>query len=311
MACTSPEGNTVRTEGRHHPVAHATSTGSQSCPPSGYLVPVYKPSADEVVYAFVPNSTDRVLPGHPRPSEVVKTTGGTNAVYVPVDARYSGRPGYSAIRPPTAVIHHGRDVHLPLERAEYPHKIVEPQPTSVTWVNVQSTAVREKHDHQPKSLHVVPTTNLRGEHPLSPPSNPHPGQHREPDMVIKPRQTQSPVVTMANGYSPVQNPTHINDPAVSNGPGVRSSPHGNPSVDTINNPTAIYVRPRLVPREIVVPYHAGSGNVPIVEYIKTDVICDKDLVNWTAQNVAEFISATDCSDSAKIFIEEVCLEQRS
>lgn len=305
MASTSPEGNTVTTEGRHHPVAHATSTGSQSCPPSGYLVPVYKPSADEVVYAFVPNSSDRVIPGHPRPPEVVKTTGCTNAAYVPVDDRYSSRTGYPAIRPPTAVIHHGRGVHSPLERAEYPHKLAEPQPTNVTWVNVQSTAVREKQDYQPKALHVVPTTNLRRENPHSPPGNLHSGQHREPNMVTKPRHSPSPVVTMVNGYSSVQNPAHLNDTAVTNGPGIRSSPHGNPGVDTINNPTAIYVRPRLVPREIVVPYHAGSGNVPIVEYIKTDVICDKDLVYWTAQNVAEFISATDCSDSAKIFIEEV------
>jgi phosphoribosylaminoimidazole (AIR) synthetase len=108
---------------------------------------------------------------------------------------------------------------------------------------------------------------------------------------------------MANGYSPVQT-AHAPEPA-NKVQAMRSNPLDSPN-DTINNPTAIYVRPKLVPREIVVPHHAGSGNVPIVEYIKTDVICDKDLGSWTAKNVAEFIAATDCSESAKIFIEQVC-----
>lgn len=303
MASTSPEGNTVNAEGRHHPVAHAASTGSQSCPPSGYLVPVYKPSADEVVYAFVPNSGDRAQPGHPRPSDIIKTTSNNNPDYVPDDERYANRHDYSAIRHPTAIIHHGRGVNPPLERAEYPHKITH-QPANVSWLNAKSPPVRDKH--QPKPQHVA-TSAIR-ENPASPAGNVHPVKHRESDIMVKPRQNPSPVVTMVNGYSQVHNPVHLTD-SVNNGPGLRSSPNANPGIDTINNPTAVYVRPRLVPREIVVPHHAGSGNVPIVEYIKTDVICDKDLVNWTAQNVAEFISATDCSDSAKIFIEQVRLDK--
>lgn len=301
IACSSNQSSTVNIEGRSHPVAQ-TSTANQSCPPSGYLVPVYKPSADEVVYAFVPSTGDRVHPGHLRASDIMKTSS-DSAVYPPIDQRHQGHAGFSTIRPPTAIIHHGRGINSPLERVEYSKKITSSyQPTNVTWVNAQSTSEGEKRDYQSKGVHTAfPTVR---EVPVSSSSGAvhrHGSYHKVE--VIKTRQNPGPVVTMANGYSPTpHNAPHATD-SVNNGQGLRSSPHTNP--DTINNPTAVYVRPRLVPREIIVPYHAGSGNVPIVEYIKTDVICDKDLSNWTSQNVAEFISATDCSESAKIFIEQV------
>ena len=45
----------------------------------------------------------------------------------------------------------------------------------------------------------------------------------------------------------------------------------------------------------------------MLEYIKTDAICDKELTKWDANNVRDFIAATDCKDKAELFLEEVCI----
>lgn len=305
MASSSNESFTDKNESRLQPVAHSPSTSSQPCPPSGYLVPIYKPSADEVVYAFVPNSGDRSLPRAPDPEKVRTNTG----CYLPeTDLKYVAQVGHSGIRGPTATIHHGRNLDT-LPRVDHALKLKETHhPTNVTWVNAPITSTLEKRDFVRKSppvsgiIHKTPAhEHVKASGTSQRRNEKH--SHRETEVIMKNRHSPNPVVTNVNGFSSVHTAPALQ--AANKSPALRGSAIETPSNDCINNPTAIYVRPKLVPREIVVPHHTGSGNVPIVEYIKTDVICDKDLGSWTAKNVADFISATDCSESAKIFIEQV------
>jgi len=74
--------------------------------------------------------------------------------------------------------------------------------------------------------------------------------------------------------------------------------------EAIFNPMSLYVRPKLVPREVVAVNHGAEPSPPLVEYIKTDAICAKELTKWDAKNVANFIAATDCADKAELFLEQ-------
>ena len=74
---------------------------------------------------------------------------------------------------------------------------------------------------------------------------------------------------------------------------------------------SLYVRSKLVPRELVkVKYKVEAASLPLVQCIKTDSICDKELTKWTPKNVADFIASTDCEDKAKLFVEQVCSRHR-
>ena len=76
--------------------------------------------------------------------------------------------------------------------------------------------------------------------------------------------------------------------------------------EAIYNPMSLYVRSKLVPREVVAVNYGVEASSPLVQYIRTDAICDKELTKWTAKNVADFIASTDCADKAELFVEQVC-----
>ena len=76
--------------------------------------------------------------------------------------------------------------------------------------------------------------------------------------------------------------------------------------EAIFNPMSVYLRAKLVPREVVAVNQGGEPSPPLVEYIKTNAICDKELTKWSVKNVADFIAATDCADKAELFLEQVC-----
>ena len=76
--------------------------------------------------------------------------------------------------------------------------------------------------------------------------------------------------------------------------------------EAIFNPMSVYVRAKLVPREVVAVNQGVEPSPPLVEYIKTNAICDKELTKWSVKNVADFIAATDCADKAELFLEQVC-----
>lgn len=90
-------------------------------------------------------------------------------------------------------------------------------------------------------------------------------------------------------------------------PSVSRTSEAVPNQESIFNPMSLYVRARLVPREVVTVNHGTEPSPPLVEYIKTDAICDKELTKWNATNVADFIAATDCRDKAELFLEEVSI----
>ena len=69
---------------------------------------------------------------------------------------------------------------------------------------------------------------------------------------------------------------------------------------------SLYVRSKIVPREVVAVNYGVEATSPLVQYIRTDAICDKELAKWTAKNVADFIASTDCADKAELFVEQVC-----
>lgn len=69
----------------------------------------------------------------------------------------------------------------------------------------------------------------------------------------------------------------------------------------------IYVRFRLVFREVVLVSYGLEFSFLLVEYIKIDVICDKELIKWDVNNVWDFIVVIDCKDKVEFFLEEVCI----
>ena len=145
--------------------------------------------------------------------------------------------------------------------------------------------IPEANSHQPKATSYIGNSHLtRQEFSVSPLG-----------------QSSKPSVALPEG--------NFHYPAVCRTPEIVPNPTAN-TQDTIFNPMSLYVRARLVPREVVTVNHGAEPSPPLVEYIKTDAICDKELTKWDAKNVSDFIAATDCRDKADLFLEEVCIRNR-
>ena len=56
-----------------------------------------------------------------------------------------------------------------------------------------------------------------------------------------------------------------------------------------------------VPREI----NLGASELRLEDCINVKDICDKELTKWTADDVARFVRATDCSEYAHVFVDQV------
>lgn len=56
-----------------------------------------------------------------------------------------------------------------------------------------------------------------------------------------------------------------------------------------------------VPREI----NLGATDLRLEDCINVKDICDKELTKWTAEDVAKFVRATDCSEYAHVFVDQV------
>ena len=61
-------------------------------------------------------------------------------------------------------------------------------------------------------------------------------------------------------------------------------------------------KPVYVPKEIKM----GSTELELDECVNVKDICDKELTKWTSEDVAKFVRATDCSEYADTFIDQVC-----
>ncbi|XP_028398470.1 putative GPI-anchored protein pfl2 [Dendronephthya gigantea] len=56
----------------------------------------------------------------------------------------------------------------------------------------------------------------------------------------------------------------------------------------------------FVPREI----NLGAIELRLEDCINVKDICDKELTKWTAEDVAKFVRATDCSEYAHVFVDQ-------
>jgi hypothetical protein len=61
------------------------------------------------------------------------------------------------------------------------------------------------------------------------------------------------------------------------------------------------IRAVYVPREI----NLGATELKLEDCINVKDICDKELTKWTAEDVAKFVRATDCSEYAHVFVDQV------
>lgn len=289
--------------------AQTPSPGANVHPRAGYLLPVYKPDTREATYAFLPanaqlphrtgdkaglearaqdrksNSctpvTSTSTHSHPRP---YSTTGSkeTHTASAPDKVKFvpHSQPHSSLYRD---TMPQNTRVHSSYEPSNFTVTLTNPPRTGSPHINGGSASgngkshainVPQAHSQQQKATTYIGTSQIS-----------------RVDLTSK---------------SSVGPPDKVHYPAVSRTPELVPNPTVN-TQEAIFNPMSLYVRARLVPREVVTVNLGAEPSPPLVEYIKTDAICDKELTKWDAKNVADFIAATDCKDKAELFLEEVCI----
>ena len=292
-----------------------TPSPSASLPPrAGYLLPVYKSDNREPAYAFLPAGAQ--LPNRARDNAGLETRSShgksDNCTTVGSTSTHSHSLPYSTKSPKEA-----STVSHP-DKAKF---VVHSQPHSTLYKgnapknarvhsgyesSVSVTSANPSRTDSPNingdlrvgngKTHVV---NIPHTHEQYSKATAYGGSPR----ISRQDLTGSPLAQdNKNAITPSDN---VHYPAVCRTPEVVPNVTPN-SQEGIFNPMALYVRPRLVPREVVSVNHGSEPSPPLVEYIKTDAICDKELTKWDAKNVADFIAATDCRDKAELFLEEVC-----
>lgn len=294
--------------------AQTPSPGASLPPRAGYLLPVYKPDTREAAYAFLPAGAQ--LPNRAgdkagfetrasqRKSDSCTTVASTSTHCYP--------------HPPTTKNSKETSIASHQEKAKF---VLHSQPPSTLYKDNTPQNVRVHSGYESSAgMSVTPAnrsrTDINGDlrggngknHVVNIPHT-HEQHPKTTAYVGNPRisrqdLTGSPLA-QENKTSIVPS-DKLQYPAVCRTPEVVPNPTPN-TQEGIFNPMALYVRPRLVPREVVSLNHATEPSPPLVEYIKTDAICDKELTKWDAKNVADFIAATDCRDKAELFLEEVCV----
>lgn len=298
--------------------AQSHLSGIPRHPRSGYLVPVYKTNKREPAYAFLPATSQ-----HSHQVRGNLSPEGHPSKYKSDDCVSVG----STSTPMSYPFPHStpciKETHGACTGVVSKGKVVHPSQSqpSLYKDNASSNARAISGYESSSSSAAVTLTNTSQTDPpyvngalLGGEGKPHlPGrthtyaQHRKtgahvgPLRMIKDERTDSPMAS-DDKFSTVPS-EKVHYPAVCRTPD--SAPSQTPSTqDAIFNPMSIYVRPRLVPREVVSVSHGSELSPPLVEYIKTDAICDKELTKWDANNVRDFIAATDCKDKAELFLEE-------
>lgn len=300
--------------------APVPTPGAPNHPRPGYLVPVYKANTRETAYAFLPA-------GAQRPHRVGEKSGleGRSPNHK-TDYRnvccttisHHATHSYPCSRPNTGL----KEAHIGcvpatgrfVPSSQTPsalyasqntrgHSCYEPSSTAATlnpsrtdsaYTNGGLVCVNSKN-HVAANLHYLPTQ----QHKTTTAYNVGPSG---------PETTSSdPPAPLAQEIKGAQaTPDKLNYPAFSRTTEVAPNQTALNSQEAIFNPMSLYVRAKLVPREVVAVSHEVESSPPLVEYIKTDSICDKELTKWNAKNVADFIAATDCADKAELFLEQVC-----
>ena len=293
-------------------------SGSPNHPRPGYLVPVYKASTRETAYAFLPTGASRPhrvmdapglegrSPSHKSDYRNVgcatkshhathsypcsRPTAGLNEVHTGCVAA-TGRFVPSSKTPPALYSSQSTRVHSCYEPSSTAGTLNTSRPDSA-YTNGGLVCVNSKN-HASANLHYLPTEQHKTTNAYSVGS---------PEAI-----SSSPPVSLAQEIKGVQaTPEKLNYPAFSRTTEAVPNQTALNSQEAIFNPMSLYVRAKLVPREVVALSHEVESSPPLVEYIKTDAICDKELTKWNARNVADFIAATDCADKAELFLEQVC-----
>ena len=286
-------------------------------PRAGYLLPVYKPDTREAAYAFLPASAQLPHRAGDKAGLESRTQNRKSNSSMPVTSTTT----HSHPLPHSTTGLNETYTSNALDKAKFvPYSQTHPslyRDSSSHNTRVHSTS------HEPSSVTITPTTPSRTD-------SAHfngglaSGNGKNHAVNIPHAHTQQQKTTTYTGTSQISRqgltgsplaqdlkssvvpPDKINYPALSRTPEILTNPTVN-TQEAIFNPMSLYVRARLVPREVVTVNHGAEPSPPLVEYIKTDAICDKELTKWDAKNVADFIAATDCRDKAELFLEEVCI----
>lgn len=238
----------------------------------GYLVPVLEPGKGEVAYTFWPNRN--------APTSVTGTASTMATASSPSSAPVVSSKAASLIdlsdkvkasTVPNTTSGELRLLHT-LQRKEFPPLSVHLQPITRNSTNQFSELPIM---NSCSSLTTVPTYHER--------------ENVLPSSVISVvTSTASPIPACSLTFAKAR--------------GENASNYT--SQESIVNHTSKHVRAKLVPCEIMSNSSVGL-RAPLVKYVKTETISDKELTQWTAKNVADFIAATDCADNAQDFLEQV------
>ena len=297
--------------------APVPTSGAPTQPRPGYLVPVYKASTREAAYAFLPAGAQRTHRVGDKPA---------------LEVRSPNRKNECGNDTCATVIHHVTRPY-PSPNSKTGLKEVHTKCVPATGKFVSSSqgppSLYSDHTHPNTRAHscydsvsTSVTLNLSRTDTAYTNGGIVSGNSKNP-VVNKQKTTTAYSVgpprmnTISTGsavplaqeikcgkISPRDKP-HF--PAICRTPEIAPNQTALNAQEPIFNPMSVYVRAKLVPREVVAVNHGVEPtSPPLVEYIKTGAICDKELTKWTAQNVADFIAATDCADKAELFLEQVC-----
>lgn len=298
--------------------AAQTPSPSVSLPPrAGYLLPVYKPDTREAAYAFLPAGAQ--LPNRSGDKASFETRASqcksdSCTTVASTSTHCYPHPNTTKVSKETSIASHQ-------DKAKF---VMHSQPHSTLYKDNTPQNTRAHSSYESNAgVNVTPANpsrtasaningDLRGGNGKNHVVNiPHTHEHHPKttayvgnSRISRQDVTGSPLAQ--DNKTSIVPSDKLHYPAVCRTPEVVPNPTPN-TQEGIFNPMALYVRPRLVPREVVSVSQATEPSPPLVEYIKTDAICDKELTKWDAKNVADFIAATDCRDKAELFLEEVCI----
>lgn len=295
--------------------AAQTPSPSASLPPrAGFLLPVYKPETREAAYAFLPAGAQ--LPNRAGDKAGFETRASQRKSASCTTVASTSTYCYPHLH--TTKGSKETNITSHQDKAKF---VLQSQPHSTLYKDNTSQNARVHSGYEssagvsvtPANLSRTDSANINGDfrggngenHAVNIPQT-HKQHPKTTAYVGNPRISRQDVTgsPLAQDNKPSIVPSDkLHYPAVCRTPEVVPNPTPN-TQEGIFNPMALYVRPRLVPREVVSVNHATEPSPPLVEYIKTDAICDKELTKWDAKNVADFIAATDCRDKAELFLEE-------
>lgn len=102
---------------------------------------------------------------------------------------------------------------------------------------------------------------------------------------------------------PASKPTTYKPLAVAPSASIRPEPNSKMAICLPNKASkteSSKIRAVYVPREI----NLGATELKLEDCINVKDICDKELTKWTAEDVAKFVRATDCSEYAHVFVDQ-------